>query len=185
MALLVVAGTSGAGKGTIVARLRQRHPGIWYSVSATTRPQRPGEENGREYLFLTTEDFVRLRDSGGLLEWFEVYGHLYGTPRGPVEEHLGAGDDVVLELDVQGALAVREVLPEATLLFIRAPSHEEQRRRLEGRGDRADTIEARMAVDEEYEARTGDFDHVIVNDDLDRAVDEVSAILEALRRRPA
>lgn len=181
MALLVIAGTSGAGKGTIVSRLRARHPGLWYSVSATTRPPRPGEAEGRDYFFVDRGAFERMRDEGGLLEWFEVYGHLYGTPMAAVDERLAAGDDVVLELDVQGALAVKERLPDATLVFVRAPSREEQARRLRDRGEPEATIEQRMAIDEGYEAQVDRFDHVLVNDDVDRAVDEVSAILKGSR----
>ncbi len=109
--LLVLAGPSGVGKGTIVAGLRARVPGLWVSVSYTTRPARAGEVEGRDYHFVTRAEFEALRDAGGFVEWFEVYGDLKGTPRGPVEEHLAAGDDVLLEIDVQGALKVRDTFP--------------------------------------------------------------------------
>ena len=115
-------------------KLRELEPGLWFSVSATTRPRRLGETDGKDYLFLDRREFERIRDEGGFLEWFDVYGDLKGTPRAPVDEHLEAGDDVLLEVDVQGALAVREKYPDAVLVFVKAPSREEQRRRLLERG---------------------------------------------------
>ena len=144
--LLVLAGTSGAGKGTLGRRLRELDPSLRWAVSWTTRPARPGEEAGVDYHFVSRDDFERLRDGGGFLEWFEVYGDLKGTPRRFVEDELAAGRDVMLELDVNGALAVREKIPEALLVFVRAPSREEQRRRLEGRAaDDPEAIERRLA----------------------------------------
>jgi guanylate kinase len=152
-------------------------------VSATTRPRREDEVEGRDYLFLDRAEFERLRDAGGFLEWFAVYGDLYGTPRTPVEEHLAAGDDVVLEIDVQGALAVKEAFPDALLVFVKAPSREEQRRRLLERGqDDPAAIERRLALAEEEERAAGRFDAVVVNDDADRAAGEVAAILAGQRR---
>src|SRR3954454_7199997 len=132
--LLVVAGPSGVGKGTIVERLLARVPGLWESVSYTTRPPRPGEVDGVDYHFVSRDEFEALRDAGGFLEWFEVFGDLKGTPRGPVEERLAADADVLLEIDVQGALAVREQFPDAVLVFVRPPSLDVLRTRLEGRG---------------------------------------------------
>jgi guanylate kinase len=114
----VLAGPSGVGKGTIVHKLLERDPHLWLSVSATTRSRRDGEVDGTDYVFLDRDEFERIRDEGGFLEWFDVYGDLYGTPRDPVEEHLAAGDDVLLEVDVQGALAVREKYPDAVLVFV-------------------------------------------------------------------
>ena len=178
----MLAGPSGVGKGTIVHKLLERDPHLWLSVSATTRSRRDGEVDGRDYVFLDRHEFERIRDEGGFLEWFDVYGDLYGTPRGPVEEHLAAGDDVLLEVDVQGALAVREKYPDAVLVFVKAPSREEQRRRLLERGqDDPEAIERRLAQAEEEEQAAGRFDAVVVNDDADRAAREVAAILEAHR----
>ena len=117
----MLAGTSGAGKGTIGARLRASDPELRWSVSWTTRPTRAGEVEGVDYHFVTREEFERLRDAGGFLEWFEVYGDLKGTPRQYVVDELAAGHDVMLEIDVQGALAVKQALPEALLVFVRAP----------------------------------------------------------------
>ena len=180
--LLVLAGPSGVGKGTIVRKLLELEPRLWFSVSATTRPRRAGETDGKDYLFLDRREFERIRDEGGFLEWFDVYGDLKGTPRAPVDEHLDAGDDVLLEVDVQGALAVREKYPDAVLVFVKAPSREEQRRRLLERGqDDPEAIERRLARAEEEEQAAARFDAVIVNDDADRAAREVAAILESHR----
>jgi guanylate kinase len=176
--LLVIAGPSGVGKGTIVARLRERFPDLWESVSCTTRARRPTEVDGVDYRFLTREQFEALRDAGGFLEWFEVFGDLKGTPRGPVAERLAAGDDVLLEIDVQGALKVREQFPDAVLVFVRPPSLADLRSRLEGRGTETEAALARRLADAEGElARAGEFDHVVVNDELERVVDEVAGIL--------
>ena len=165
--------------------LLARDPRLWFSVSATTRPRREGEVDGRDYLFLGRGEFERLRDAGGFLEWFDVYGDLKGTPRAPVEEHLAAGDDVLLEIDVQGALAVRDAHPDALLVFVRAPSREEQRRRLVARGqDDPDAIERRLAEAAAEEALADRFDAVVVNDDPNRASDEVAAILAGQRGTP-
>ena len=146
----MLAGPSGVGKGTVVRHLLAGDPNLWLSVSAATRPMRPGEVDGVDYFFMDRAGFERLRDAGGFLEWFEVYGDLKGTPRAAVEEHLAAGSDVLLEIDVQGALAVRERFPEAVLVFLRPPSREEQRRRLEGRavGDAVQraTIDRRLEI---------------------------------------
>jgi guanylate kinase len=138
--------------------------------------------DGVQYRFVSPDEFEALRGGGGLLEAFEVFGHSYGTPRAPVEEHLAAGQDVLLEIDVQGALAVREALPEALLVFVRPPSRDEQRRRLVERGvDDPAEIERRLAAAATEEAYAGDFDAVVVNDDVDAAVDEVAGILMSRR----
>ena len=181
---MVLAGPSAVGKGTILRRLLEREPELWFSVSANTRPPRPDEVDGRDYLFMTREDFEALRDADGFLEWFEVYGDLKGTPRAPVEAHLRAGDDVLLEIDVQGALRVREVFPAALLVFVKAPSREEQRRRITARGD-ADPadVERRLDAAEREEALAARFDAVVVNDDVDAAVTRVAGILAARRAR--
>jgi guanylate kinase len=182
---LVLAGTSGAGKGTIGSRLRASDPRLHWSVSWTTRPPRAGEVEGVDYHFVTREAFERLRDAGGFLEWFEVYGDLKGTPVEYVRRELDAGHDVMLEIDVQGALAVKRALPEALLVFVQAPSREEQRRRLEARGSETPESIDRRLDRAEAEERTGaeEFDAVVVNDDVDRAVSRVAAILSA-RREP-
>ena len=180
--LLVVSGPSGAGKGTIVQGLLARDPDLWVSVSWTSRSPREGEIDGVHYHFVSREEFLAHRDAGGFLEWFEVHGDLKGTPRGPVREHLDAGADVLLEIDVQGALEVRRQFPEALLVFVLPPSREEQRRRLVGRGtDSPDAIERRLADAIAEEAQGERFDATVVNDDVDAAVARVAGILASRR----
>jgi guanylate kinase len=184
--LLVLAGTSGAGKGTIGRLLLQREPSLRWSVSWATRPPRPGEIDGRDYWFRSREEFERLRDAGGFLESFDVYGDLKGTPREPIERWLAEGDDVLLEIDVQGALKVKRALPEAVLVFVKTPSRDEQRRRLTERGhDDPEAIERRLAeATAEEQVAAEHFDRVVVNDDLERAVGEVAGILAGRRPEP-
>jgi guanylate kinase len=181
--LIVIAGPSGTGKGTIVRRLLERVPMLRVSVSATTRAPRPGEEDGRDYWFISPRQFQQRYDDGDFLEAFEVYGARYGTPRAAVEAQLAEGNDVVAEVDVQGALAIRDAFPEALLVFVQPPSREVQRRRLHDRDPDADpdALEARLAQAEAEEALSDRFDAVVVNDDLDRAVDEILQMLEARR----
>ncbi|MDQ1467836.1 MAG: guanylate kinase [Actinomycetota bacterium] len=182
--LLVIAGPSGAGKGTIVSLLKEREPSLRWSVSWTTRAPREGEVDDLDYHFATREEFERLRDADGFLEWFDVYGDLKGTPDAPVRKHLAEGHDVLLEVDVKGALAVRRKYPDAMLVFVRPPSREEQRARLERRGqDAPEKIERRLAAAAAEEQEAVHFDHVVENDDVERAVAEVAAILA--RRRAA
>jgi guanylate kinase len=152
-------------------------------VSVTTRQPRAGEVDGVDYRFVGRDEFEAARDAGGFLEWFEVYGDLKGTPRAPVEEHLGGGDDVLLEVDVQGAMAVRRAFPDALLVFVQPPSRSVQRQRLLERDPQADPadLELRLAEAEAEEALAAQFDAVVVNHDLDRAVDQVAAILKARR----
>ncbi len=151
-------------------------------MSATTRPPRQGERDGRDYRFMGRPEFERRRDSGGFLESFDVYGDLKGTPREPVEAHLAAGHDVLLEIDVHGAMAVQEAFPDAVLVFVRAPSRAVQRSRLEARGqDDPHAVERRLAAAAAEEALADRFDAVVVNDDVDRAVEDVAAILAERR----
>jgi guanylate kinase len=176
--LLVVAGPSGVGKGTIVRELKARFPELWESVSFTTRPPRPTEVDGVDYRFVTRDDFEALIDADGFLEWFEVFGDLKGTPKGPVADHLAAGADVLLEIDVQGALKVREQFPEAVLVLVAPPSLADLRARLEGRGTETEEGLARRLAEAEGElARAPEFDVVVVNDDVERVVAEVAGIL--------
>ena len=181
--LVVLAGTSGAGKGTLGRRLLERDPALVWSVSWTTRSPRPDETPGLDYQFVSREEFEALRDSGGFLEWFEVYGDLKGTPRHFVDDELADGHDVLLEVDVHGALTVREKIPDALLVFVQAPSREEQRRRLEARAADDPDAMARRLGRAEAEERLGEerFDAVIVNDDIGRATAELAAIVKARR----
>ncbi len=175
----MLAGPSGVGKGTLVRRLRERLPRLHVSVSATTRPPRPGERDGVDYRFVSEEAFSRLVEAGELLEWAEVFGHRYGTPAAPVREALAAGKDVVLEIDVQGAFQVREREPGAVLVLIEPPSMAELERRLRERGtEGGERLAVRLATAERELAERGAFDHVVVNDDLERAVDRLVAIIE-------
>jgi guanylate kinase len=183
--LLVLAGTSGAGKGTIGSRLRDSDPELNWSVSWTTRARRADEREGVDYHFVSRDEFERLRDANGFLEWFEVYGDLKGTPLHYVVDELAQGHDVMLEIDVQGALAVKRALPEALLVFVQAPSRAEQRRRLESRGSETEESIARRLERAETEERIGaeEFDAVVVNDDVGPATDQVAAILTTRRAR--
>jgi guanylate kinase len=184
--LVVISGPSGAGKGTIVQGLLRRDPSLWLSVSATTRDPRPGEVDGRDYRFLSVDEFKELVAADGFIEWFEVYDDLKGTPRGPVEERLERGEDVVLEIDTKGALAIRRLYPDAVLVFIRPPTRDAQRKRILERGaDDAASVERRLAKAAEEEAEAiRSFDHIVVNDEVDRAVGELAAILQRRRRAP-
>ncbi len=180
--LLVLAGPSGAGKGTIGKQLLERDPRLAWSVSATTRAPRAGEVDGVDYRFLRRDEFEALRDAGGFLEWFEVYGQLKGTPRDQVESRLRAGEDVLMEVDVQGAMAIRDQIPDALLVFVRPPSREVQHERLRARGtDDDEQLARRMDQADAEEALSGRFDAEVVNDDADAAVSEVAAILNARR----
>ena len=182
--LLVLAGPSGVGKGTIGARVRAERPDLRWSVSWTTRAPRPGERDGHDYRFVTREEFEALQADGGFLESFEVFGDLKGTPRDPIEATIRDGAVMLLEIDVQGALAVEAEYPEATLVvFIRAPSREVQRVRLTERGtDSAEAIERRLAEAEQEEAVAEARGWpVVVNDDIGRATAQVTAILDNRR----
>ena len=181
--LFVLAGPSGVGKGTIVRELVSRDPeGLSLSVSVTTRAPRPGEVDGVDYFFVDDDAFDRMVRAGELLEWAEIVGHRSGTPRGFVEDRMAAGRDVVLEIDVVGASQVRERVPGSVLIFVDPPSMEELERRLRGRGtETEDRIRVRLeTADWELEQREW-FDHVIVNDDLERASSQVAAIIDASR----
>lgn len=167
------------GKGTLVALLRERLPRLGLTVSATTREPRPGERDGRDYYFLSEGDFDRRVAAGDFLEWAWVHGHRYGTLREEVERVTGQGRSVVLEIDVQGGLSVRDAVPDAVLIFIEPPSAAELERRLRGRGTEDEpTIERRLAAAREEMACAPRYDARIVNDDLERACDELSRVIE-------
>ncbi|WP_409483168.1 guanylate kinase [Arsenicicoccus dermatophilus] len=179
--LVVLAGPTAVGKGTVAACVREHHPEVWLSVSATTRPPRPGETDGVHYHFTTREDFRRRREAGDFLEWATVHGtHDYGTPREPVEQVLASGRPALLEIDLQGARQVRRTMPEALFVFLAPPSWEELVRRLVGRGteDKAErarrltTARAELAAQEE-------FDVTIVNDDVRRAAEELVSLMRS------
>ncbi len=176
--LFVISGPSGAGKGTLVARVRAERPGLGLTVSATTRAPRPGEVDGENYHFLDKDTFARLVDEGAFVEWAHVHGNCYGTLVSEVERNLDAGASLILEIDVQGALAVKERFADAVLIFIKPPSAAELRSRLIGRGtETPETIELRLANAERELALADQYDEVVVNDDLDTATAELSAII--------
>lgn len=152
-------------------------------MSWTTRPRRDGEREGVDYHYVDRAEFEQLRDTDGFLEWFEVYGDLKGTPKRQIVDELENGRDILVEVDVQGALAIRKALPEALLVFVQAPSRAEQRRRLEERGSENEASIERRLGRAEAEERIGaeQFDRVVVNDDPERATGEVAAILGARR----
>lgn len=175
----VVSGPSGVGKGTLVALLRERVASLGLTVSATTRDPRPGEVDGVAYYFLSDEEFDRRVAAGDFLEWAWVHGHRYGTLRQEVERVTGAGSSVVLEIDVQGGLMVRERVPEAVLVFVEPPSMDELERRLRGRGTESEAdIERRLANAREEMAQAPLYDVRIVNDDLERACLELRKVID-------
>jgi guanylate kinase len=174
---VVISGPSGSGKSTIGRRLRQ-DPRVVFSVSCTTRAPRPGEEHGVHYLFVDEQEFRGGVASDRFLEWAEVYGNLYGTPRDPLDEAVHSGKVFLLEIDVQGALQVRERLPEALFIFIDVPDDAELRRRLEGRGtETREVVERRLAKARAEREQRGAYDHVVVNDDAERAYRETCALI--------
>jgi len=176
--LFIVSGPSGAGKGTLVKGLLDRVPDVWLSVSATTRAPRPGEVEGEHYFFVSRERFEELGRTGGLLEWAEVHGNLYGTPKAEVERRVARGRQVVLEIDPQGAQQVKKRWPEAVLIFVEPPSMEELRRRLEGRGSEDEAqIETRMRTAMSEMELAGMYNHVICNDDMSSATQELADIV--------
>lgn len=179
MPLFVISGPSGAGKGTIVRNVLERKPGLELSVSCTTRPIRPSERDGIDYRFISQADFLAMRDRGEFLESAEVYGNHYGTPRGPIDAALAGGRSTIAEIDVQGAAAVKRALPSAVLIFIEAPSLDELFKRLRGRGtEDAEALSRRLKASYEEIKAKGLYDHIVVNDEVGRATDEVIRILE-------
>ncbi len=182
--LIVISGPSGAGKGTICKALLQQHPELHYSISATTRQPREGEVNGVNYWFLSKEQFQSMIAHDELLEWAEVYGNFYGTPRAYVEEVLGKGQDVVLEIDIQGAMKVKSKSPEGTFIFIVPPSLAELSERLWNRGtDSPDVIRKRLQCVREELSMASNYHYLVVNDRLPDAVEKIEAIILAEKCR--
>jgi guanylate kinase len=185
--MLVLSSPSGAGKTTLSRMLLEADPEVTLSISATTRPRRPGEIDGRHYHFVTQEEFDRRRRNGDFLEWAKVFGHYYGTPRTPVEKALAQGRDVLFDVDWQGAKQLRKKAPDDLVsVFVLPPSIPELRRRLRSRAqDSNKVIAARMAKAAGEMSHWREYDYVIINRDLDQAFAELRAILasERLRRK--
>lgn len=181
--LVVLAGPTAVGKGTVAAYIREHYPEVWLSVSATTRRPRPGEVNGVHYFFMTDDEFADMVAAGGFLEHAVVHGHAsYGTPKAPVEKAIADGKLPLLEIDLQGARQVKQNAPEAYFVFLAPPSWDELVRRLVGRGtESAEERERRLATAKVEMAAQAEFDHVIINDDVRRAAEE----LVSLMRTPA
>ena len=182
--LFVVSAPSGAGKTTLVKLLLERDRQVHHSVSYTTRAPRPAEQDGREYHFIDIPTFVAMRDRGEFLEWAEVHGNFYGTSRPWLETQMQAGRDMLLEIDWQGAQQVRQMFPAAIGIFIMPPSIEELERRLRGRGqDAAEVIQRRVAAALGEMRHVGEFDFVIINNNLQEALEDLCAAVRASRQR--
>ncbi len=180
--LFVLTGPSGAGKGTVLAHLFQTIDDLYYSVSATTRPPREGEVEGKDYFFLQKDQFMKLVEQDALLEYAEYVDNFYGTPIAPITEQLAQGRDVVLEIEVQGALKVKQKCPDAVLVFVAPPSLAELRNRLERRGtESAEIIEKRMQTAMEECAHMKQYDYIVTNHTVEEASDAVRCIVIASR----
>ena len=177
--LFVLTGPSGVGKGTVLKEVRAHKP-LFYSISATTRAPRAGEQDGVHYHYMTRETFRQLAEQGGFLEHAEFSGNCYGTPAAPVDEELQAGRDVLLEIEVQGAMQVKDIRPEAVRIFLAPPSFEELERRLIGRGtEEPEVIQRRLDTAKHELTLAPEFDYIVINNTVEQAVSDVLAIMQA------
>ena len=182
--LIVISGASGTGKGTVCKELLARERGVAFSVSATSRTQREGEQDGREYYFRTRTEFETMIAEGAFLEYADVYGNYYGTPLAPIEARRSAGEDILLEIDTQGALNVMERCPDGTFIFLLPPSLEELRRRITGRGTESEESLARRLAAARDEIRLGRrYRYAVLNDTVEDAAARIQTILAAERLR--
>ena len=181
----IICGPSGVGKGTVVARLLASYPKLYFSVSATTRPPRPGEVDGKHYHFLSREQFQRWIDEDAFLEHAEFVGNLYGTPKLYVDKAMDQGRDVILDIEIQGAEQVHRRRPEAIRIYVAPPSWAELERRLIGRGtEDMEKVRSRLERGKQEFAAAGSFDYFVINDTVDNAVTEIRAIMLAEHCRP-
>ncbi len=177
--LFVISGSSGVGKGTVIKKFLENNPNFKLSVSCTTRQKRPGEEHGVNYFYLTRDEFMRAVDDGEFLEWAEFSGNCYGTNKKFVQQGLDNDEDILLEIDTQGALQVKEKMDNAILIFILPPSLEELERRLRGRGtETEDAIQKRLNTVKSEMENAKHFHYQVVNDEVDRAVSEIEKIIK-------
>ncbi len=184
--LMVISGFSGAGKGTLVKKLLSEYDNYALSISMTTRGPREGEQDGREYFFRTREQFEENIAKNGFIEYAQYCGNYYGTPKAYVEEQMQAGKDVILEIEIQGAMKIKEQFPESLLLFVTPPSAEELQKRLVGRGtETADVIAQRLSRAYEESEGMDAYDYIVVNDDLDVCAAEVQKFVEAAKNEPS
>jgi guanylate kinase len=182
--LFVISSPSGGGKGTLIRRLLETESGVGYSVSWTTRAPRPGEVDGVNYRFVSEEEFSRMRQANGFLEWAVVHGNLYGTARAAVKKEMSQGRDIILEIDVQGARAVRKAMRSVVSVFILPPSFEVLRERLTARmTERPEELELRLANAQGEVEQYRYFDYLVLNDEVERAAEELASVVRAERAR--
>lgn len=180
--LVIVSGFSGAGKGTVMKRLLEKYDSYSLSISATTRMPRDGEKDGREYFFKTVDQFEEMIENGQLIEYARYVGNYYGTPKEYVEKQLNEGRNVILEIELQGALQVKEKIPETVLVFLTPPCADELENRLRGRGTEDDeTIKARLKRAVEESDYMKKYDYILINDDLEKCVDDLNGIIKSER----
>lgn len=184
--LIVISGPSGVGKSTVLKRVMEQTPNLHFSVSATTRPMRPGENDGVNYFFVSREAFQQMISDGALLEYAEYVGNYYGTPEAPLDKALAEGRDILLDIEVQGALNVKRRRPDAVLIFMLAPSFRDIEKRLTGRGDTApDLVRGRLERARWEYAQAPNYDYLVINDDVDKAAREIISILTAEKCKTA
>lgn len=179
--LFILSGPSGVGKDSILKELLKRDIGVVKCVTCTTRSPRAGEVEGVDYNFLSRDEFERLKSEGEFLEWAEIGGNFYATPRKFVEECLSQGKDVILKIDVQGAMKVKELMPSAILIFVSPPSLEELRKRMEKRGSDPQEIERRLAIAQREMEMAKNYQYIIVNEDFEKTVEELERLLRRLK----
>lgn len=182
--LVVISGFSGAGKGTLLKAMMKKYHNYALSISATTRSPREGEQNGKEYFFVSQESFEKMIEEEQLIEYAQYVNNYYGTPRQYVFQQMADGKDVILEIEIQGALKIKEQFPEALLLFVMPPNTDELKRRLVGRGtETEEVIDARLHRAEEEAAGIDSYDYILINDNLEQCVEDMHQLIQAQHNR--